>query len=105
MSYLEDELKTKESLLESIKLSHKTLTSNLLEAMKQEYHKKISAYQTEMDTLKEELADKLRRADNTQQRTKLEEAYRKRMKELEDKERVARQKDSEQQSMSKQQAS
>ena len=65
MIYLEDELKTKESLLESIKTSHKTLTGNLLEAMKQEYHKKINAYQIEMDHLKIELEDKLRRADNT----------------------------------------
>lgn len=34
ISHMEDELKSKEDLLDKIKTSHKTLTQNLLEAMK-----------------------------------------------------------------------
>jgi len=38
---LEDNLKGKESLLQTIKEQHRLLSNNLLDAMKNEYHKKI----------------------------------------------------------------
>jgi len=45
---LDGNLKDKESLLEAIKESHKLLQNNLLEAMKNEYHKKIASLDNEL---------------------------------------------------------
>lgn len=99
---LEDSLKTKEQLLSAIKESHKTLSMNLLEAMKNEYHKKIAAFQQEIFQLEQERADQLRKADSQQMKTKLEDYFKKRLKDLEDKVAQAKAKEREQQSMQKQ---
>lgn len=92
---LEGDLKNKEALLSAIKESHKMMSGNLLEAMKNEYHKKIQQFQTEMQLLEQERVESLKKADTVQQKSKLEEAYKKKLKELEDKLKEAKQKDRE----------
>lgn len=78
------------------------LSDQLLEDMKNEYHNKIAQFQQEMLQLEQERADQLRKADNAQQKSKLEETYRRKLKELEDKLNQAKQKEREQQTMQKQ---
>lgn len=51
---LEDTLKNKEDVLQTIKEQHKLLSQNLLDAMKNEYHKKIAQFQQEMQLLEQE---------------------------------------------------
>lgn len=102
---LEGDLKSKESLLHEIKEQHKKLSSNLLEAMRNEYHKKIANFQSEMLALEQERQEQIRKADNVQQKTRLEEVYKKKLKELEDKVNLAKNKEKEQQMMMKQSSS
>lgn len=81
---LEDNLKDKEALLQAIKDSQKALSNNLLEAMKCEYHKKIRQLQEEMERLEVERAENVRRAGgDASQRGKVEDQYRKKLKEVE----------------------
>jgi len=64
MVYLEGDLKDKEGLLEAIKESHKMLQNNLLEAMKNEYHKKIQMLDSEIKQLERERSENLKKADS-----------------------------------------
>lgn len=61
---LEDNLKGKESLLQTIKEQHRLLSNNLLDAMKNEYHKKILQFQSEMLALEQERAELMRKTEN-----------------------------------------
>lgn len=98
-------MKSKESLLTEIKEQHKKLSSNLLEAMRNEYHKKIANIQSEMYALEQDRQEQMRKAENIQQKTKLEEVFKKKLKELEDKVTLAKTKEREQQTMMKQSSS
>lgn len=73
--------------------------------MKNEYHKKIANIQSEMYALEQERQEQIRKADNVQQKTKLEEVYKKKLKDLEDKVNLAKNKEKEQQTMMKQSSS
>jgi|LauGreDrversion4_2_1035121.scaffolds.fasta_scaffold111577_2 hypothetical protein len=53
--------------------------------MKNEYHKKILQFQNEMLALEQERADLMRKTENQQQKLKLEEVYKKKLKDLEEK--------------------
>ena len=63
---LEDDLKSKETVLDAIKESHKMLSSHLLEAMKNEYHKKIQQLHTEIGLLEQERTEQLKKAESAQ---------------------------------------
>ena len=94
-------MKDKEGLLDAIKESHKMLQNNLLEAMKMEYHKKIQSLDSELKQLERERGESLKKADSAQQKSKLDESYKKKMKELEDKLRDLKAKDRDQNTMLK----
>ena len=66
IGYLEGDLKDKEKLLDAIKESHKMLQNNLLEAMKNEYHKKIQKLDLEVKQLEKERSENLKKADSIQ---------------------------------------
>ena len=72
------------------------MSNNLLEAMKNEYHKKIDQLQQEMLYLEREKIESLKKAESATQKTKLEEAYKKKLKDLEDKLNQTKMKDREQ---------
>jgi len=91
--YLEGDLKDKEGLLDAIKESHKMIQNNLLEAMKNEYHKKIQTLDSEIKNLEKERGESLKKADSVQQKNKVEEGYKKKMKELDDKLKDLKKKD------------
>lgn len=99
---LEDDLKDKEKVLYAIKEQQKILQSNLLEVMKNEYHKKIAEFQIEMQQLEQERSEQLRRAGDATQKSKLEEVYKKKLKDLEDKLGQAKAKEREQTTMQQQ---
>ncbi len=98
---MEGDLKDKEGLLEAIKESHKMLQNNLLEAMKNEYHKKIQQLDLEVKQLERERSESLKKAENVQQKNKVEEGYKRKMKDLDDKLKDLKKKDQEQTGMMK----
>lgn len=53
--------------------------------MKMEYHKKIQQLDLEVRQLERERSENLKKAENVQQKNKVEEGYKKRMKDLDDK--------------------
>lgn len=61
------------------------LQNNLLEAMKNEYHKKIQSLNSEINDLERDRNENLKKADGQLQKNKVEEGYKKKLKELEDK--------------------
>ena len=93
INYLEGDLKDKEGLLDAIKESHKMLQNNLLEAMKMEYHKKIQKLDLEIKQLEKERSESLKKADTAKEKNKVEEGYKKKMKELEEKLKDLKKKD------------
>lgn len=95
INYIEGDLQDKESLLKAIKDSHNMLQNNLLEAMKNEYHKKIQQLDNEMRMMEKEKNESMKKAENPMQKSKLEDQYKKKMKELEDQLNGLKQKDRE----------
>lgn len=61
---MDGDLKDKEKLLATIKESHSQLQNTLLEAMKNEYHKKILSLDNEIKQLEKEKVEGMKRADS-----------------------------------------
>lgn len=72
------------------------LQNNLLTAMKNEYHKKIVSLDSEIKNLEKERGESLKKAVDANQKNKVEDIYKKKMKDLEDKLKDLRMKDKEQ---------
>ena len=100
---IEQSIEEKEAILKQIKDAHAKTSNQLLEAMKNEYHKKIQNFQMEMQQLEQQRIEDLKKVDNAQQKSKLEEGFRKKLKDLEDKLRDAKQKERDQQTLHKEQ--
>ena len=60
--HLDEEMKQKESLLETIKQQQKEMQDALLKEMREEYHKKISGMVDEMRRLEAEKAESLQQS-------------------------------------------
>jgi hypothetical protein len=63
---LEDELKKREQFLQIAVEQQKELSQKLVEAMKNEYHKKIQQIQQEQLMMEQERAEQLRKAETMQ---------------------------------------
>jgi hypothetical protein len=83
-------------MLKIIHESKKDLESHLLEAMRNEYHKKIEILETEIYSLGNERAHKMSQQQDSSSRSKIEDGYKKKMKELEDKLKEFKRKNKEQ---------
>lgn len=69
--------------------------------MKNEYHKKIQQLDLEVRQLEKERSENLKKAENAQQKNKVEDCYKKKMKDLDDKLKDLKKKDQEQTGMMK----
>lgn len=93
---LEDEIKKREQFLQLAVEQQKELSQKLVEAMKNEYHKKIQYLQQEQLNMEQERAEQLRKAETMQQKTRVDENFKKKAKELEEKLAIAKAKEREQ---------
>lgn len=93
---LEDEIKKREQFLQLAVEQQKELSQKLVEAMKNEYHKKIQYLQQEQLNMEQERAEQLRKAETMQQKTRVDENFKKKARELEEKLAIAKAKEREQ---------
>ena len=77
------------------------MQNNLLETMKNEYHKKVGQLESELAFVEKEKSEHLKKADTAQQKSKVEDSFKHKLKELEDKLKNYKAKDREQAQMLK----
>ena len=82
---IEGSLQEREKLLEAVKESHALMQNSLLEEMKKEYFKKVKEMESEINNLKVDHSLSLRRVSSQGDKTKIEEQYKKKLTELEEK--------------------
>lgn len=92
---LDDEIKKREQFLQLAQEQQKELSQKLVEAMKMEYHKKIQLLQQEQLLIEQERAEQMKKAETMQQKTRVDENFKKKAKELEDKLAIAKAKERE----------
>lgn len=67
--------------------------------MKNQYHKKIEALESELTGLEKEKHDSLKKVDSAKEKSKLDDQYKKKMKEMNEKLNEFKMKDREQKQM------
>ena len=98
---IEGSLQEREKLLEAVKESHALMQNSLLEEMKKEYFKKVKEMESEINNLKTDHSQSLRKAGSQGDKNKMEEQYKKKLTELEDKLKHYKVKEKEQKQMEK----
>lgn len=98
---IEGSLQEREKLLEAVKESHALMQNNLLEEMKKEYFKKVKEMEHEINNLKADHSVSLRKAGSQGDKNQMQEQYKKKLTELEDKLKHYKVKEKEQKQMEK----
>jgi len=84
LGQMDSEIQGQQQILDVIKQSKHQLESHLLESMKQEYHKKIETLEQELVRLQEERNSKSQ-GQSEQNKQRIAEDYRRKMKDLQKK--------------------
>jgi hypothetical protein len=98
---IEGSLRERERLLEAVKESHSLMQNSLIEEMKKEYNKKVKEMEYEIDKLKADHKLSIRGATSQGDKNNIEEQYKKKMVDLEDKLATYKTKEKQQKKMEK----
>ena len=98
---MDAEVNEKEKLLEMFKQSQRELEGSLLNAMKEEYHNKIKEMNEELQRLEATKKETLQKSTGNAQKNKIEDQFKKKEVELQNKLKELKQKELDQVKMSK----